>query len=184
MRQNIQNALKVVTSDCRARLEDIGKIPKLSKGTVTKIMHDNMDMRKNVRNRYHVCSQWCKNNSKLKIQSAVCSCLLGIRKDFLERYTESKRASAELRRKGGSRPKRPKRHQSAGKVRPLCFLTSKELCFRRAKRSTATTIMNYWIAWLMNQAEVLVRTQNSQHPQQKKAEKASDGKEKTAVSPG
>ena len=119
---------KIILSDRKVKLQEIAVILKISKGTVFKVVHEILSMKK-------LYSKWVPRlltveQKQQRIHDAERGLKLFTRnkKDFLRRYItineswihhftpESKRASAEWRAEGEGRPKRPKTQQSAGKV--------------------------------------------------------------------
>ena len=120
--------INVLLSDRKVKLQEIADILKISKGNVFKVVHENLSMKK-------LYSKWVPRlltveQKQQRIHDLVRCLKLFTRnkKDFLRRYItmnetwihhftpESKRASAEWRGEGESRPKRPKTQQSAGKA--------------------------------------------------------------------
>ena len=109
-------------------------ILKISKGTVFRVVHENLRMKK-------LYSKWVprlltveQKQQRIHDPERCLKLFTRNKKDFLRRYIrmnetwihhftpESQRASAEWRSEGESRPKRPKTQQSAGKVFCLCIL--------------------------------------------------------------
>ena len=129
--------MKIILSDRKVKLQEIADILKISKGTVFKVVHGNLSMK--------------KLYSKLDNKKDFLRCYITMNETWIHHFTlsESKRASAEWRGEGESRPKRPKTQQSAGKVMASVFWDMHGILLidflPKGQRSTATTTLAYWI---------------------------------------
>ena len=158
--ENTKKFLKIILSHRKGKLQEIADILKISKGTVFKVVHENLSMKK-------LYSKWVprllivEQKQQRIHDSERCLKLFTRNKNYFLRWyiimnetwvhhftPESKRASAEWREEGES----VRRYNSQqARSWPLYFGTCTEFCsstlFRRARRSTATTILPYWIDW-------------------------------------
>ena len=117
----------------KVKLKERADILKISKGTVFKVVHENLSMKK-------LYSKWVprlltveQKQQRIHHSERCLKLFTRNKKDFVRRYItmnetwihhftpELKRASAEWRGEGESRPKRPKIQQSAGKVMASVF---------------------------------------------------------------
>ena len=123
--ENTKKILKIILSDRKVKLQEIADILKILKGTVVKVVHENLSMKK----LYSKCVPrlFTVEQKQQRIHDSRN------KKDFLRRYItinetcilhftpESKKATAEWRGEGESWPKRPKTQQSASKVMASVF---------------------------------------------------------------
>lgn len=146
--------------DRRIKLQEIADVLKLSKGSVFNILHENLRMKK-------FFSKWVprlltmeQKQQRVDESKRCLELFMRNKKDFLRRYVtvdetwihhytpESKRASAEWRCEGESRPKRPKTQQSAGKVMASVFWDSHGILFIDYLKKGQTINSDYYIALL------------------------------------
>ena len=118
----------------KVKLKERADILKISKGTVFKVVHENLSMKK-------LYSKWVprlltveQKQQRIHHSERCLKLFTRNKKDSLRRYItmnetwihhftpELKRASAEWRGEGENRLKRPKTQQSAGKGHGLCIL--------------------------------------------------------------
>lgn len=158
--ENIKKILKIVVFDRKVKLQEIADISKISKGTVFKIMHENLGMKK-------LFSKWVprlltleQKQQRIDDSERCLKLFTRDKKDFLRRYIttdetwihhytpESKRASAEWRGEGKSRPKRPKTQQSAGKIMASVFWDTHGILLIDFLPKGQTINSDYYIALL------------------------------------
>ena len=156
--------LRIILSDPKVKLHEIADILTISNGTVFKVVHENLSMKK-------LYSKWVprlltveQKQQRIHDWKRCLKLFTRNKKDLLRRYItmnetwihhftpESRRASAEWREEGESRPKSVRRHnRQQASSWSLYFGTCTEFCsstcFRRARRSTATSTLPYWIDW-------------------------------------
>ena len=131
--ENTKQILKIILSDRKVKLQEIADILKISKGTVFEVVHENLSMKKLYSQLEPRLLTVKQKQQRIHDSEHCLKQLTRNKKDFLRRYItinetwihyfipESKRASAEWRGQGESRPKRPKTQQSAGKVMASVF---------------------------------------------------------------
>ena len=118
--ENTKNILKIILSDRKVKLQKIADILKILKGTVFKVVHKHLSME-------HLYPKWVprlltveRKQQRIHDSERCLKLFTRNNKVFLRRYItmnetwiyhftpESKRASAEWRGEGESRPKHPK----------------------------------------------------------------------------
>ena len=131
--KHTKKILKIISSDRKVKLQEIADILKISKGTVFKLVHENLSMKKSY-------SKWVprlftleQKQQRIHDSERCLKLFTRHKKDFLRRYItmdetwihhftpELERTSAEWRGEGESRPKRPKTQHSAGKLMASVF---------------------------------------------------------------
>ena len=140
-----EKILKIISFDRKVKLQEIADILKISKGTGLKVVHENLSIKK-------LYSKWVprwltleQKQQRIHDSERCLKLFTRNKKDIFRRYItmnetwihhftpESKRASAEWRGEGESRPKRQKTQQSTGKYRghDLCILGHARNCAHR-----------------------------------------------------
>ena len=131
--ENTKKILRIILSDPKVKLQEIADILTISNGTVFKVVHENLSMKK-------LYSKWVprlltveQKQQRIHDSERCLKLFTRNKKDLLRRYItmnetwihhftpESRSASAEWREEGESRPKRPKTQQSAGKFMVSVF---------------------------------------------------------------
>ena len=69
--ENTEKILKIILSDRKVKLQEIADILKISKGTVFKVVHENLSMKNCIPSGCRVYSQWNKSNNESMIRSVV-----------------------------------------------------------------------------------------------------------------
>ena len=161
IRPEIQkNILKIILSDRKVKLQEIADILKILKGIVFRFVHENLSMEKFYSNWVLRLLTLEQKQQQIHDSERCLKLFTRNKKDFLHRHItmdetwihhftlESKRASAEWRGEGESRPKRPKTQQSAGKVMASVFWDMHGILLIDFLPKSQTINSDYYIALL------------------------------------